>query len=170
MDFSYWIILLVVYLLYQWIKRRASRRFAEPTQTPPGEKKREDDRGLPGWLKELGFVDPGEEEAGEAAEIEPEEEIEAFDEEVAYAEPVAEISPVQPGIEVPDLVSKEKARVVSSLRKKPEWISPEVSELVRENRFGNLVYDVGSLRDLIVLREILGPPRAIQRYRSRTRF
>ena len=184
MNISYWIIIIVIYLLSLWIRKRIRRRTpSEFKEHPPSAqegRRVKEAKGLPEWAKLMGFVDLSEEEVKEPKEMEPEEEIpksrtlkeeiEVFDELTTYAEPVTEAETTEPEMKVPDLVSEEEIEKTLSIYKKPKWVLPEVRVQIHIGRFGDLIYDVDSLRDLIVLREILGPPRAIQRYRSRSHF
>jgi len=194
MDFNYWIIIIVITLVFQWLRKRmrgqSSQRLRGPVSPPkPGEKKEE--KGLPDWLKELGFADLAqeEEEEIESTEIVKEEEIplsktlreeiETFDESSYLPEEFEETEPeVKPILEKPPdrlefkpmgVISETRLKTTLAKRKEHHWTSPDVKVDIRKSRFGERIYNIEGLRDLIVLREILGPPRALQRYRSSLR-
>lgn len=153
MDFSYWIVLLAIYLLSLWIRRRArSRKLGQAKEAAPSQDEREGKR-LPDWFRELGIVDLAEEEI-EIPETETlREEIEAFDELIPEAEqppPTPEISP----FELEEKMADE--------------FRPKVTPV--GSWYTDLIYEPESLKDLIVFREIIRPPRAIKRYRPRSRY
>ena len=178
MDINYWIILLVFYLFYQWMRKRKRGRSPQQERgpdAPPLPDEKTEEKGLPAWLKELGFPDLTEEVPEEPAEIEQAEEIptpmtlKEEIEEFEIAEP--EIKPVsdrlsdQLKIATPELGSKKILGSLSTAGRKSFWDQPEFKTGPGKSQFGDRILNVDSLREFIVLREILGPPRALQRYR-----
>ena len=171
------------------MRGRSARQLKEPA--PSRQPEKEEEKGLPNWLKELGFADLGEEEEKEVVEVTEKEEIprsrtlreeiKSFDESITYPEPsveveapeaevpsVSEISPVRPEPEVPEPLFERDLRTILAERGTKWKVPPDID--IRKHRFGDKIYDIESLQDLIVLREILGSPRGMNRYRSRTRF
>ena len=78
MDISYWIFILIAYLVSQWFKRRFRRPVPDEVepQAPPGNQE------IPDWLRNLGF-DEFIKEADEKEEVE--ELFEQLDEEAEEA-------------------------------------------------------------------------------------
>lgn len=188
MDISYWIIILVVYLLYQWMRRRVRRFGARPPEEGAAAQPRDEietsEEGLPAWLRELGLKDLKEEQADEpgvkAPETEPgvvrrlRETIEAIEVRTSYGEPTVEAEgpaapeapPVPSARDIADETDERTLKEVLSERGKFRSMRPEGKATPSSRtRVGNLIYDPDSLRNLMVLREILGPPRATRPHR-----
>lgn len=193
MNINYWIILLIIYLVSQWMRRRMKARQrlqAEEAASSRGEVETpEKEAKIPDWLRELGIFDVGEEEPEEDSEVvekegelaEPHtlrEEIETYDRVTPPKRPtpepepppVREISPVLPQIPVP---AKSRERRLPSLgtgRMKPRWEMPGQKKHLPTSRFAARIHDPENLRELIVLREILGPPRVMHRHKPHLHF
>ncbi|MFQ6673790.1 MAG: hypothetical protein ACE5GH_03260 [Fidelibacterota bacterium] len=187
MDFSYWIIILVLYLLSQWARRRMRGRAPRPsTRSPSGEpasEERLEEERFPAWLRDLGFPELREEEEVEPAEegppVEPippttlRERMEAFDERVPLGPsarepqvpPTPERPAAPPGVAVTGVMPERSLGTLGRSRgTSRQRVTQDQPRRLIGIRFGDRIYDPGSLRDVIVLREILGPPRATRPY------
>ena len=151
-----WIFFLVVYLVFQWLKRRRQRSpqplpQVEP-QTPPDEQQE-----MPDWLRNLGL---GElfEEADKKEEVE--EIFEQLDEE---AEETVELEEPLPQPEQPS-VQSEGPQSEPLWKRQRKRRSPPGRKKIIGHPVLKYFKSPGDLREVILLREILGPPRAMQRH------
>ena len=164
MDISYWIFILIAYLVSQWFKRRFRRPVPDEVepQAPPGNQE------IPDWLRNLGF-DEFIKEADEKEEVE--ELFEQLDEEAEEAvelqepiEVVEEESLSQPE-QPPDQGEGPRTEPIW----KREWTRAPVPTVKRNVAHSILQYfdSPQNLQNIILMREILGSPRARQRHRYR---
>ncbi|MEE9166658.1 MAG: hypothetical protein V3U24_04240 [Candidatus Neomarinimicrobiota bacterium] len=153
MDFNYWIILIVIYLISQWVRRRIRgrkpRQAREPVPHPAEGEEEKGEKGLPEWFRELGLLDLEEEE------MEP--------------PPAPEIPPMEPEEEVAHLIPEEEPPSPEPAVGELQRTAPGKKESIPGGPYGDLIYNPESLRDFIVIREILGPPRSIHRFSPRAR-
>ena len=150
-----WIFFLVVYLVFQWLKRRRQRSpqplpEVEP-QTPPEQQE------MPDWLRNLGL---GElfEEADKKEEVE--EIFEQLDEE---AEETVELEEPLPQSEQPS-VQSEGPQSEPLWKRERKRRPPPGRKKITGHPVLKYFKSPGDLREVILLREILGPPRAMQRH------
>ena len=150
-----WIFFLVVYLVFQWLKRRRQRSpqplpEVEP-QTPPEQQE------MPDWLRNLGL---GElfEEADKKEEVE--EIFEQLDEE---AEETVELEEPLPQPEQPS-VQSEEPQSEPLWKRERKGMPPPGRKKITGHPVLKYFKSPGDLREVILLREILGPPRAMQRH------
>ena len=164
MDISYWIFILIAYLVSQWFKRRFRRPVPDEVepQAPPGNQE------IPDWLRNLGF-DEFIKEPDEKEEVE--ELFEQLDEEAEEAvelqepiEVVEEESLSQPE-QPPDQGEGPRTEPIW----KRKWTMAPVPTVKRNVAHSILQYfdSPQNLQNIILMREILGSPRARQRHRYR---
>ena len=150
-----WIFFLIAYIVFQWLKRRRQRS-PQPlpeveSQTPPEQQE------MPDWLRNLGL---GElfEEADKKEKVE--EFFEQLDEE---AEETVELEEPLPQPEQPSVQSEGP-------QSKPLWererkgMPPPGRKKITGHPVLKYFKSPEDLRELILMREILGPPRAMQRH------
>ena len=164
MDISYWIFILIAYLVSQWFKRRFRRPVPDEVepQAPPGNQE------IPDWLRNLGF-DEFIKEADEKEEVE--ELFEQLDEEAEEAvelqEPieVVEEEPLSQPEQPPDQGEGPRTEPLW----KREWKRASAPTVKRNVAHPILQYfnSPQNLQKIILMREILGSPRARQRHRYR---
>tara|TARA_B100000929_G_scaffold225741_1_gene182061 strand:- start:448 stop:951 length:504 start_codon:yes stop_codon:yes gene_type:complete len=164
MDISYWIFILIAYLVSQWFKRRFRRPV--PDEVEPQELPRNQE--IPEWLRNLGF-DEFIKEADEKEEVE--ELFEQLDEEAEEAvelqEPieVVEEEPLSQPEQPPDQGEGPRTEPLW----KREWKRASAPTVKRNVAHPILQYfnSPQNLQKIILMREILGSPRARQRHRYR---
>ena len=150
-----WIFLLIGYLVFQWLKRRRQRS-PQPlpeveSQTPPEQQE------MPDWLRNLGL---GElfEEADKKEKVE--EFFEQLDEE---AEETVELEEPLPQPEQPS-VQSEGPQSKPLWEREPKGMPPPGWKKITGHPVLKYFKSPEDLRELILMREILGPPRAMQRH------
>ena len=150
-----WIFFLIAYIAFQWLKRRRQRSpqplpEVEP-QTPPEQQE------MPDWLRNLGL---GElfEEADKKEKVE--EFFEQLDEE---AEETVELEEPLPQSEQPS-VQSEGPQSEPLWKRERKGRRPPGWKKITGNPVLKYFKSPGDLREVILLREILGPPRAMQRH------
>lgn len=150
-----WIFLLIGYLVFQWLKRRRQRS-PQPlpeveSQTPPEQQE------MPDWLRNLGL---GElfEEADKKEKVE--EFFEQLDEE---AEETVELEEPLPQPEQPS-VQSEGPQSKPLWEREPKGMPPPGRKKITGHPVLKYFKSPEDLRELILMREILGPPRAMQRH------
>jgi len=150
-----WIFFLIAYIAFQWLKRRRQRS-PQPlpeveSQTPPEQQE------MPDWLRNLGL---GElfEEADKKEKVE--EFFEQLDEEaeetVELEEPL--LQPEQPSVQSEGPQSKPLWERELKGKPPPGW------KKITSHPVLKYFKSPEDLRELILMREILGPPRAMQRH------
>ena len=164
MDISYWIFIFIAYLVSQWFKRRSRRPVPDEVepQAPPGNQE------IPDWLRNLGF-DEFIKESDEKEEVE--ELFEQLDEEAEEAvelqEPieVVEEEPLSQPEEPPD---QGEGPQTEPLWKRERKNAP-IPTIKRNVAHPILQYfdSPKNLKKIILMREILGSPRARKRHRYR---
>ena len=150
-----WIFFLIAYIAFQWLKRRRQRSpqplpEVEP-QTPPEQQE------MPDWLRNLGL---GElfEEADKKEKVE--EFFEQLDEE---AEETVELEEPLPQPEQPS-VQSEEPQSEPLWKKERKGMTPPGRKKITGYPVLKYFKSPEDLRELILMREILGPPRAMQRH------
>ena len=150
-----WIFFLIAYLVFQWLKRRRQRS-PQPlpeveSQTPPEQQE------MPDWLRNLGL---GElfEEADKKEKVE--EFFEQLDEE---AEETVELEEPLPQPEQPS-VQSEGPQSKPLWEREPKGMPPPGRKKITGHPVLKYFKSPEDLRELIIMREILGPPRAMQRH------
>ena len=150
-----WIFFLIAYIAFQWLKRRRQRS-PQPlpeveSQTPPEQQE------MPDWLRNLGL---GElfEEADKKEKVE--EFFEQLDEE---AEETVELEEPLPQPEQPS-VQSEGPQSKPLWEREPKGMPPPGRKKITGHPVLKYFKSPEDLRELILMREILGPPRAMQRH------
>ena len=150
-----WIFFLIAYIVFQWLKRRRQRS-PQPlpeveSQTPPEQQE------MPDWLRNLGL---GElfEEADKKEKVE--EFFEQLDEE---AEETVELEEPLPQPEQPS-VQSEGPQSKPLWEREPKGMPPPGRKKITGHPVLKYFKSPEDLRELILMREILGPPRAMQRH------
>ena len=151
-----WIFFLVVYLVFQWLKRRRQRSpqplpEVEP-QTPPEQQE------MPDWLRNLGLGELFE-------EADKKEEVEEFFEQQLdeEAEETVELEEPLPQPEQPS-VQSEGPQSEPLWKRERKGRPPPGRKKITVHPVLKYLKSPGDLREVILLREILGPPRAMQRH------
>lgn len=165
MDINYWIFILIAYLIAQWVKRRA-RRFepqapeAEPDTPAEGEE-------MPEWLRSLGLS-----ELLEKADLK--EEVEELYEELEGE--VTEDGELGVIVEEPTPPPQAPTGIGEGPHTEPIWERQRSRAHAPGHRrqvahpIHHFLRSPEGLGNVILLREILGPPRALQRHRFRAFF
>jgi len=154
MDISYWIFILIAYLVSQWFKRRFRRPVPDEVepQAPPGNQE------IPDWLRNLGF-DEFIKEADEKEEVE-----EFFEQQLdEEAEETVELEKPLPQPEQPSVQSEGPQSEPLWKRERKGRPPPGRKKIIGHPVLKYFI-SPGDLREVILLREILGPPRAMQRH------
>ena len=173
MDVGYWIFILIAYLVSQWLRRRAQSFRQPPPQeqpaeqpvAPPPEKKQKET--VPQFLRNLGIDELFEEIK---SEFQPEETYEEVEEETAELDDDFEIPDDETFIEPEPQPAMEDVPAEPTF---PERAAPSKYSVgvTAESRPIHAYFKSGAdLRNVILMKEILGPPRAIERHRFRRYF
>lgn len=174
MDINYWVIFIILYLLSLYLKKRRQRSAQGKAASLEPEKEKVDiEEELPDFFRKLGFSFP-EDEIKEAEEVPAEraEKIPTLEEEIELFE-----RDVEEYKEEAVSVKKEKFPIVEPIvTEKPvmeiEPIKPVVREIElstpRTKYFVDFFQTTETLKKFIVMREILGLPRGMRPYRSRS--
>ncbi len=174
MDISYWAILIILYLLSLYLKKRR-QRIAQDKSEPlePEKEKVNIEEELPDFFRKLGFSFPedeikkAEEVHAERAEKTPtlEEEIEDFERDLeGYEEEAVSVEKEIFPMEEPEVPEKSVMRIepVRRVEREIELTTPKTKLFV------DFFQTTENLKDFIVVREILGLPRGMRPYRSRS--
>jgi|TARA_B100000315_G_C14550485_1_gene575512 hypothetical protein len=182
-EINYWIILLIFYLVSRWMRNKARRGLpgppAEDQPEPIRRGKEKVPESIPKWMKDLGLLDLIEKDEGEgvtAEDLQAEkemtlrDEIESYEEMVPAEEPEA-VEPLPSEAPAIDSFGFRLEGETDSLQKAREDRIRSQAEPRRVRRnVGRFIRDPQNLCDIIVLREVLGPPRGMDRFRYRRHF
>lgn len=164
MDVSYWIFILIAYLVSQWLKKRSqvSHQTTEEEESESSTPIKSEKEVMPKFLRNFGIDDlfdeikseivPNKEFYDELSEKELEKTVES-DDEIEFFDDDYIIEP-----ELSKVGSFEKEIINEPLK-------TDVSDLKRMVSHPIQAYLNGSegLKNAILIKEILGPPRAIER-------
>ena len=170
MDVGYWIFILIAYLVSQWLRKRTqSFRQPPPQEQPeeehPGNKQKET---VPQFLRNLGIDELFEEIKSELRPDEAYEEADAG---------IAEVADLDENFEFIDetvVESEAQPEAATDLEQetKREWLQAEPTG--KKKRASHPIHTYfesrADLKNVILMKEILGPPRAIERHRFRRYF
>lgn len=183
MEINYWIILLIFYLVSRWLRKKKKEEARRGLPRPGSEQQPQPERhdgeeqapeSIPKWMKDLGLLDLLQEERSEEAfeeDLQTEEErslreeLELYDEVAPSEKPPLSESPALDPLqfqledEIDSLQESREAR--RRAKAVPRRVRRDIGRFIRKPQ---------NLRDVIVLREVLGPPRGMDRFRYRRRF
>lgn len=182
MEINYWIILLIFFLVSRWLRKKKKEEARRGLPRPGSEQQPQPERhgeeqapeSIPKWMKDLGLLDLLQEERSEEAfeeDLQAEEErslregLELSDEVAPSEKPPLSESPAldplqfQLGDEIDSLQESREAR--RRAKAVPRRVRRDIGRFIRNSQ---------NLQDVIVLREVLGPPRGMDRFRYRRRF
>lgn len=171
-EFLYWIILGLIYLMVKSLRKRRQQPQEHDEFQPTTEEVLEEEETLPAWLESLvkgedDTLQP-EQPVGKKRQATIREDLAAYDEDLA--EPVMET-------EIPLEVISEPQEKPKSLRSKIRSKAPgggvqkgRVQRALDMREIRDVVARRKKLRQLIVYKEILGPPRALRSLRTGRQF
>ncbi len=161
MDVSYWIFLLIAYLVSQWLKKRSQvfeQTTAEEEENSSTTSKNEKNQ-IPEFIRNFGFEDLIDEIKPKVISKEEsytEFSVDDFDSEILEDDHVLESRVPR----VDDLEEEEiNERIMSKSR--------DLAKLTSSHPIQAYLKHSKGLKNAILIREILGPPRAIERYAFR---
>jgi len=174
-EIIYWVVLGLIYLLVKRLRkgRQQPQRRTDREVLPGAEEVQEEEETLPSWLETFIRGEDKEDLQPEPPERKKRqatlrEELAAFDE--ALAEPVMETeTPVEvipePQVKLSDILARRRSRApaggVQKGRMRRVHDMHEIREVFASRK---------KLRQLIIYREIIGPPRALRPLRTGKRF
>ncbi|MEE2876736.1 MAG: hypothetical protein VX822_03035 [Candidatus Neomarinimicrobiota bacterium] len=170
MDVGYWIFILIAYLVSQWLRKRAQSFRQPPPQeqpmkTPPKRKK----EGIPEFLRNLGLDEMFEEIKSEIRPQKVYDEMEGVVKEAVELGEDFEILDDETIIEPETLPESDGVFEEETIH---VW-APAIP-LGRKETASHPIHaylkNRSDLRNVILMKEILGPPRAIERHRFRPYF
>lgn len=170
MDVGYWIFILIAYLVSQWLRKRAQSFRQPPPEHQPAEQQPENEQKetVPQFLRNLGIDELFEEIK---SELRPDEAYEEADTEIA------EVPDLDENLEFIDetvVESEAQPEAATDLEQETgrEWLQAEPAGKKKRTSHSIHAYfeSRADLRNVILMKEILGPPRAIERHRFRRYF
>ena len=168
-EFLYWIILGLIYLMVKSLRKRRQPQEHDEFQ-PTTEEVLEEEETLPAWLESLvkGEDDTSQPEqpVGKKRQATIREDLAAYDEDLA--EPVME---TEIPLEVISEPQEKLKNLRSKIRSKAGGVQKgRVQRALDMREIRDLVARRKKLRQLIVYKEILGPPRALRSLRTGRQF
>ena len=161
MDISYWIFFLIAYLVSQWLKKRSQvfeQTTAEEEENSSTTSKNEKNQ-IPEFIRNLGFEDLIDEIKPKV--ISKEESYTEFSEDDFDSELLADAHVLESKVTRED--DLEEKEINEQIMPK----SKDLAKLTSSHPIQVYLNHSKSLKNAILIREILGPPRAIKRYASR---
>jgi len=170
-DIGYWIFILIAYLVSQWLRKRAQSFRQPPPEHQPAEQEPENKQKdtVPQFLRSLGIDELFEEIK---AELRPDEA--SYEEADTGITEVADLDEDFEFIDETVVESEAQPEAAKGFEQETgsEWLPAELAG--RKKRASHSIHAYfesrADLRNLILMKEILGPPRAIERHRFRRYF